>query len=245
MGFKQLPSEMTAKKAFAVFSRFGVDVTVMKPDQLKMARNRLLKENHPDHGGTSEHTRAINDAYNFLKNRGTFVALNKTVGLSNQSYQVYRGDSYASGTMPRWAMAGYSGSSLPNTAIYKNDFTDVNFVKKAMWELSGKSTIAYIIWGFDGNFFSNSITVFGAPSIFNIMADAMVIRQTRSKNPFPTRAVLVSPFQGQGLYLIYADGTYYGDKPFEMRHESVNVNPGNDQKFTRKLREILEQLKVA
>src|SRR5262245_23443468 len=200
MAFTELPSEMTAKKALAIFSQFGIDVTGMKPDQLKIARNTLLKENHPDHGGTSEHTRAINDAYNFLKNHGTFVALNKTVVLSNQSYQVYRGDSYASGTMPRWAMAGYCGSSLPNTVIYKNDFTDANFFKKAMWELSGKSTIAYTIWGFDGETFRDSITVFGAPSIFNIMADAMVIRQTRRTNPLPTGAVLVSPLQGQGIY---------------------------------------------
>jgi len=244
MRFNELHYEMTATKAFAIFSRFGVNVTGMPPEQLKIARNRLLKANHPDHGGTSEDTRSITDAYNFLKSHGTSAPPEKTIGLSNQSYQVYRGDSCASGRMPGWAVAGYSGGSLPNTVIYVNNFTDTNFFKKAMWELSGKSTIAYTIWGFDGHSFRNSITVFGSPSIFNTMADAMVIWQTKSENPCPTRAVLVSPFQGQGLYLIYADGSYYGDEPLAMKHQSINVNPGNDQEFIRKLPEILEQLKA-
>src|SRR5215475_10177308 len=165
MRFKGLPNEMTAKKAFAIFSEFGIDATDMTLDQLKMARNRLLKANHPDYGGTNEHTRSINDAYNFLKSHGTFVSLKKTGGLSGKPYQAYRGDSYASGRMPGWAMAGYSGGLLPNTVIYKNDFTDLNFFKKAMWELSGKSTIAYIIWAFDGQSFADSITVFGSARI--------------------------------------------------------------------------------
>ena len=159
MHLEELPYEMTAKKAFAIFSQFGINVAGMQPDKLKIARNTLLKANHPDHGGTSEATRYINDAYKFLKNHGTSVRPQK-IGLSNQSYEAYRRDSYASGKMPDWAIAGYSGGSLHNTVIYKNDFTDVNFFKKAMWELSGKSKIAYTIWGFDGNSFQNSYNCF-------------------------------------------------------------------------------------
>ncbi len=244
MRFKALSYEMTAKKALAIFSQFGIDVTGMTPDQLKMARNRLLKENHPDHGGIGENAISINDAYNFLKNNSTSSPTKKILSQSNQSYQTYRGDSYASGRMPAWAIAGYTGGTLTNTAIYKNDFTDPNFFKKAMWELSGKSTIAYTIWGFDGHTFNKSITVFSSPNIFDTMADAMITYQTKSENPCRTRAVLVSPFHGKGLYLIYADGIYYGDKPIKMKYDSVNANPGNDQRFTGELPEILEQLKA-
>jgi hypothetical protein len=57
--------------------------------------------------------------------------------------------------------------------------------------------------------------------------------------------VLVSPFQGQALYLIYADGIYYGDQPIQMEHESFNANPDNDQQFSRRLPEILDRLKGA
>jgi len=56
--------------------------------------------------------------------------------------------------------------------------------------------------------------------------------------------VLVSPFQGEGLYLIYADGIYYGDQPVQMEHQSFNANPNNDQQFTKMLPEMLDRLKA-
>ena len=232
---------MTVTQALATFSRFGIDVTGMTPDQLKRARNKLIMTHHPDHGGTSEAVTAINDAYIFLKSNGTFAPQEKSIG---RSYQSYSRDSRASAQMPAWALAGYSDGSLPNTVIYKNDFSDANFFKKAMWELSGKSNTAYTIWGFDGHSFSNSIVVFGSPRIFDTMADAMVTWQSNAEHPRPTRAVLVSPFQGQGLYLIYADGIYYGDKPIQMEHNSFNANPNNDRKFIKTFPEILDRLKA-
>ena len=96
-----------------------------------------------------------------------------------------------------------------------------------------------------GHSFSSSIMVFGSPKIFDTMADAMLTWQSNSENPHPIRAVLVSPFQGEGLYLIYADGIYYGDQPIQMEHQSFNANPNNDQQFTRMLPEILDRLKTS
>ena len=235
---------MTVTQALAIFSRFGIDVAGMTPAQLRKARNKLVMTHHPDHGGTAEALTSINDAYHFLKSNGTIAPQEKPIGRSSQSHQSYSRDSYASGRMPAWALAGYSGASLPDTAIYKNDFSDANFLKKAMWELSGESTIAYTIWGFDGHSFSSSIMVFGSPKIFDTMADAMVTWQSNSENPHPIRAVLVSPFQGEGLYLIYADGIYYGDQPVQMEHQSFNANPNNDQQFTKMLPEMLDRLKA-
>ena len=235
---------MTVTQALAIFSRFGIDVAGMTPDQLRKARNKLVMAHHPDHGGTAEALTAITDAYAFLKSNGTVAPQKPSIGRSNQSHQSYSRDSHASGRMPAWALAGYSGGSLLNTAIYRNDFSDANFFKKAMWELSGKSNTAYTIWGFDGHSFSTSIMVFGAPRIFDTMADAMLTWQSNSENPHPIRAVLVSPFQGEGLYLIYADGIYYGDQPIQMEHQSFNANPNNDQQFTRMLPEMLDRLKA-
>jgi curved DNA-binding protein CbpA len=240
----ELPCHMTVTQALAIFSWFGIDVAGMAPDQLRKARNKLAMTHHPDHGGAAEALTAINDAYDFLKIHGTTPPQKKPIGQLHQSHQDYSRDSHTSGRMPAWALAGYSGGSLPNTEIYKNDFSDANFFKKAMWELSGKSTTAYTIWGFDGHFFSSSIMAFGSPKIFDTMADAMVKWQSKSENPREIRAVLVSPFQGQGLYLIYADGIYYGDQPIQMEHQSFNANPNNDQEFTRILPEILDRLKA-
>lgn len=231
---------MTVTQALAIFSRFGIDVTGMTPAQLRTARNTLIIAHHPDHGGTAEASIVINEAYNFLKSNGTFAP--QPLDRSNQSYQSYSHDSRASGKMPVWALAGYSDGSLPNTVIYQNDFSDANFFKKAMWELSGKSTTAYTIWGFDGHSFSNSITVFGSPRIFDTMADAMMTWQSKSENPLPTQAVLVSPFQQQEYFLIYADGIYYGDQPIQMKLQSFNTNPNNDREFTKMFPEILDKL---
>ena len=235
---------MTVTQALATFSRFGIDVAGMTPDQLRKARNQLVMVHHPDHGGTAQALAAINDAYNFLKSNGTVAPCEKSIGRSNRSHQSYSRDSRASGRMPAWALAGYSGGSLTDTAIYRNDFSDANFFKKAMWELSGKSATAYTIWGFDGHSFSSSISVFGSPKIFDTMADAMVTWQSNRENPHLIRAVLVSPLQGQALYLIYADGIYYGDQPIQMEHESFNANPDNDRQFSRTLPEILDRLKT-
>jgi len=235
---------MTVTQALAIFYRFGIDVAGMTPDQLRKARNKQVMAHHPDHGGATEALASINEAYDFLKRQGTVPPENKPIDRLHQSYQNYSRDSHASGRMPAWALAGYSGGSLPNTAIYKNDCSDSNFFKKAMWELSGKSTTSYTIWGFDGHFFTSSIVVFGSPRIFDTMADAMLAWQSSNENSHPVRAVLVSPFQGHGLYLIYADGTYYGDQPIQMKHESFNANPNNDPEFIRTFPEILDRLKT-
>jgi hypothetical protein len=235
---------MTVTEALAIFSRFGIDVSGMTPAQLRTARNKLIIAHHPDHGGTQEASIVINDAYNFLKSQGTVAPQQKSIDPSSQSYQSYSRDSRTSGRMPVWALAGYSGGLPPNTVIYRNNFSDANFFKKAMWELSGKSSTAYTIWGFNGHSFSNSITVFGSPRIFDTMADAMMTWLSSSENSLPTRAVLVTAVDQQEYFLIYADDIYYGDQPIQMKLQSVNANPNNDQQFTRMLPETLDRLKV-
>jgi len=42
--------------------------------------------------------------------------------------------------------------------------------------------------------------------------------------------------------LIWADGTYYGDNPIKMKHDSFNDNLGNDQQFERELPAFLDQI---
>src|SRR5215472_12838462 len=107
---------MTVTQALAIFSRFGIDVAGMAPDQLRKARNKLVMAHHPDHGGAAEALAAINDAYNFLKSHGTVLPPKAPIGPSHQSHQNYTRDSHASGRMPAWALAGYSGGLSLNTA---------------------------------------------------------------------------------------------------------------------------------
>ena len=186
---------MTVTQALATFSRFGIDVAGMTSDQLRKARNKLVMADHPDHGGTAEALTAINDAYDFLKRNGTVASREKSIDLSNQSHQSYSRDSHASGRMPAWALAGYSGGSLLNTAIYRNDFSDANFFKKAMWELSGKSTTAYTVWGFDGPFLQQFDNGFRLTKNFRYhgRCDGNLAIQQRKSPPDPRRPGLPAP----------------------------------------------------
>jgi hypothetical protein len=141
-----------------------------------------------------------------------------------------------------WVWAGYNGGAPPNPSIRRMDYTDMNFIKKSMWELSGKSQDEYTIWGFDGHFFRNSVTVYGSPQIFMYMAQAMVDWQTKGGNPYECRAVFISaPHDPNTLWLVYADGKFFHD-PIGLGHNSMNANPGNDQSFTRRLPGYLDRL---
>ncbi len=139
-----------------------------------------------------------------------------------------------------WAQAGHSGGMPNQSSIYRNDYTDVNFIKKRMWELSKHSKKAWTIWGFDGAFLRGVTTVYGSPDIFPEMAKAMVMWQTKGANSYPCRAVLVHRKRHPFL-LIWADG-HDLPSPIEVEHDSFNDNPGNDPHFGSRLRAMLDKM---
>ncbi len=146
-------------------------------------------------------------------------------------------------TPDKWAWAGHSGANEPNFSISRSDFTDLNFIKKSMWELSGNSYDEWVIYGYDGRLFPHTIIVYGSPKIFHYMAIAMVDFQTKGSNPLPCRAVFARLGTSHDLYLIYADGKYYDQNPIKFRLESVGSNPRNDSAFMQKIPGLLDQLK--
>jgi hypothetical protein len=262
----ELRIEMTVRGAIAVFAKFGVDVKRLYPTgdevknlsadaiqslflaKLKKARNGIMIKYHQDKTGSKDAAQEINPAYDILKQPGAIRMPVLTAGGVDwsQGWEKYENQPRpsASTETPVWAMAGFSGGAPPSTSIYRQNYTDDNFIKKAMWELSGQSKEEWTISGFDGNSFCNSITVYGSPKIFNNMADAMIQWQTEGGNAYPIRAVFVSRRRSRDLLLIWADGTYYGDNPIKMEHDSFNDNPGNDQQFQRELPALLDQLKA-
>ncbi len=233
-----LTGSLTYDQASAIFAQHGVNVAGMSPEALKLARNKLIMKHHTDLGGSNDVAQSINAAYDLLKKpesqwRG-YDATEAPRPSPRQSRQ---------STTPIWAMAGHSGGHPPNATIYRNNYTDVNFIKKSMWELSGQSKTEYTINGFDGHFFRDMVTVYGSPKIFNHMANAMIDWQTKGGNPYECRAVFVNSRKSKTLYLVYADGKFYGDDPIPVPHESFNMNPSNDQNFVRHLPEWLDQLR--
>jgi hypothetical protein len=266
MRVTELQLEMAVRNAIAVFTKFGVDVkglyppgdgsTNLPPDaiqslflaELKKARNGIMMKYHQDRTGSKDAAQEINAAYDVLKQPRVKLMPNLTAGGVDwsQGWEKYENQPRPSPRTesPVWAMAGLSGDLAPSTSIYHQNYTDYNFIKKAMWELSGQSKEEWTISGFDGNFFCSSITVYGSPKIFNTMADAMIQWQTKGGEAYSIRAVCVSRRRSRDLLLIWADGTYYGDNPIKMEHGSFNDNPGNDHQFQRELPAFLDQLKA-
>ncbi len=62
-----LTGNLTYKDATAIFAKYGVNVTGMNQDALKLARNQLLKNHHTDVGGSIAAAQSINAAYDLLK----------------------------------------------------------------------------------------------------------------------------------------------------------------------------------
>ena len=53
--------------------------------------------------------------------------------------------------MPVWAWAGHGGGdTVPEELILRDDYSDRNFLKKRLWELSGYATEEWTLWAFDG-----------------------------------------------------------------------------------------------
>jgi hypothetical protein len=239
--------EVNVIDAILLFRRFGVDVTGMAADDLKGARRELIHRHHPDRGGDLNAAQSINAAYDLLKDgvpkyRGTDFAL-KWFRRKHQG----RREQVAALKLcypdhPEWAWAGYSGDAPSRPVIHNNDFTDINFIKKTMWELSGHSDIEYTIWGFDGRSFRGQVAVFATPKAFNYMADAMIMCQTKGSYRCDCRAVFAYQEESKNLFLIYADGKYYGDNPITMQC-SCERDPEEDRDFVQNLPLILDRLR--
>ena len=240
--------EVSVIDAILLFRRLGVDVTGMTPDAVKAVRRDLIHRHHPDRGGNLGKAQSINAAYDLIKEgvpkfRGTPSGLTSFRRLHQRRREQVAALKLCYPEYPEWVWAGCSGDMPGRAEIYAQDFTDVNFIKKSIWELSGHSEFEYTIWGFDGAQFRGRLAVFGSSNVFNYMADAMVTWQTKGSHPYECRAVLIHEQESGDLYLVYAEGKHYGDSPFQMKQYSANDNPAHDRELVRDLPALLARLK--
>ena len=272
MRYREILREMSRAEAEAVWRKHGADPNA----DLKSTWKNLLRKSHPDAGGNLEDAKLINAAYDVLKNPQKTASSSSGWGSSgwgsdddgyyeerprrerNWYYdpnQDARHERERENSNTKWSWAGYSGGMHHEPRIYRHDYTDVNFIKKRMWELSGESNEEWTIWGFDGAYTRGVTTVYGSPQIFAQMAEAMITWQTQGGNPYECRAVIVEksekhrskPYldddtQERTVYLIWADGVFYDKKPIPITYETFNANPGNDHTFNRRLRKLIDDL---
>lgn len=167
---------MSVDSALQIFKRYGVDgADRLDKDKLKSARHALVMKHHPDitGGQDDEAIKLINSACDTLKD-----------GVGTSGYSRGRGsysDAHDRGSVdadqdpfPVWAQAGWSGGTKESGRIFRNSYSDLNFIKKTMWEKSDHSRIAYSVNAFDGHFFRGSFSVYGSSEIFPDMCEAML-----------------------------------------------------------------------
>jgi hypothetical protein len=235
-----LLENLTPSQAKALLVHYGVPEDAFHDDSaLKSAWKKVRIKNHPDRGGNLEVAKQINAAYDVLK---------ASLGSGYRSYGPASADhDEPEDQYPIWAQAGYSGGMRETGTIHRQNYTDMNFIKKKMWELSGKSKTAWTLWGFDGTFFRNTLTVYGSPQIFAEMGRALKEWQTKGGNPYQCRAVLANRKQApHEMYVIWVEGCNFNHMPVEsfpvLTTDSANMNPGNDQNFARRLPALLDTI---
>ena len=270
MRYREILREMSRAEAEAIWRKHGADPSA----DLKSTWKKLLRTSHPDVGGNLDDAKLINAAYDVLKNPQKTASSSSGWGSDDDDGGYYeerprrqrnwyydpgadaRRDQDRENSNTKWAWAGYSGGMQDNPTIRVNNYTDVNFIKKRMWELSGESTEEWTIWGFDGAYLRHVTTVYGSPQIFAQMAEAMITWQTQGANSYECRAVIVEkrePHRSKAylddeddeehtVFLIWADGVFYDKKPIPLQYETFNRNPGNDQSFRHRLRKLIDDL---
>ncbi|MGK7864838.1 hypothetical protein [Falsiroseomonas sp. E2-1-a4] len=140
-----------------------------------------------------------------------------------------------------WAWAGHpaKSSTVPDDQIKVANERDLNFLKRHIWQASGRSKEEWTIWSFDGRRFLPSFTVYGAAHVFGEMAAAaLCCARVGFRRP---RAVFVEKGGGRwvDLLLIYSDGIMFPAIPF---NRSFDGPPSNDQALLSKLPAMLDDL---
>jgi hypothetical protein len=182
---------MSREVAEAILRRHGLDAAGLRPDELKRRWQELARRHHPDAGGDLRAMQEINAAYSILKP------------------QVYGGardmTSPRVGGLPVWAWAGHRGTTTPEELVLRQDYSDRNFLKKRLWELSGRSMEEWALWAFDGRELLPPVVSYGSHAILPEMAKAMFHHGRRGFR-WPRAVLAQAPDEPWEALLLHADG---------------------------------------
>jgi hypothetical protein len=188
---------MSREIAEAILRRHGLDATGLAPGELKRHWQELARRHHPDVGGDVHAMQEINAAYSFLKPQAVPAAAAGTA--RDTASPRVRG-------LPIWAWAGHGdGSTVPDEVILRNDYSDRNFLKKRLWELSGSSAEEWTLWAFDGQEMLSPVVAYCCDAIFPEMAKAM-LRHDRRGFRAPRAVLAQPPNERYEVLLLHADG---------------------------------------
>jgi hypothetical protein len=184
------PPAMSRETAEAILRHHGLDAEGLAADELKRRWQELARRHHPDLGGDMRAMQEINAAYTFLKPHAG-------QGARDLASPRVRG-------APVWA--GHGGAAtVPDELILREDYSDLNFLKRRLWELAGRSTEEWTLWAFDGEAMLPPVIAYGSDKIFPEMAQAMM-RHGRRGFRWPRAIFAQAPNERFEMLLLHADG---------------------------------------
>lgn len=211
-----LMEAMSLADAETIFRRNGIDPT-QSLELLKKAMRKVAMALHPDRPtGDEEEMKLFNAAWDMIKSNGG-------------------GSKHSGGSQSYTRRSGEWDTNRPD------NFHDIDFVKHyfaVRAHAHGKKGVRqWTVWAFDGRFQRGMFTVLAAEEDFSEMARVMRIWDRF----FETVAVFVQ--DGRDNYLIDLDGENIVPAIPMPEHDSMNLNPSNDQQWMRRLPAVLEQIK--
>ncbi len=123
--------------------------------------------------------------------------------------------------------------------ILREDYSDRNFIKKRLWELSGGSAQEWTLWAFDGQELLPPVVAYASDAIFPDMAKAM-LRHGRRGFRFPRAVLAQAPNERYEALLLHADGRSH-EPPVAFPLSSTG-GPALDRDFLRGLPRRLDAI---
>jgi hypothetical protein len=224
---------MSRETAEAILSRHGLDAAGLTPEELKRRWQELARRHHPDLGGDRRAMQEINAAYSFLKPPAAATAF---AGVRDTASPRVRG-------FPAWVWAGHGGGgTVPDELILREDYTDRNFLKKRLWELSGRGAEEWTLWAFDGRELLPPVVAYGGDAVFAEMAKAM-LRHGRRGFRSPRAVLAQAPNERYGALVLHSDGRTH-EPPAALPSSSPD-GLARDRAFILGLPERLDALAAA
>jgi len=194
-------------------------------DEIKKTYRNLGMKYHPDRGGDIDKFHKLQNANEVLVNKRPSTS-------TRDSYKETRPSSYKES--PIWQ----TDSRSSNNDIYREDFSDINFCKKNIYEFSitfGKVENWNLI-AFDGSFFRHSFTVKTNKDCLHYASLALDTWNSKGGNPYKTEAVIAS-LGGSGPWQV----TRIKGKDVTAKNIILESDgyPINDRRFSEKLKNII------
>ena len=128
---------------------------------------------------------------------------------------------------------------MPDELILREDYSDRNFLKKRLWELSGRGSEEWTLWAFDGRELLPPVVAYASEAAFAEMAKAM-LRHGRRGFRSPRAVFAQAPGERYGALVLHSDGRAHAPPP--RLPSSSPDGLGRDRAFILGLPERLDAL---